>query len=206
MTEAEWLTTMNPERMHDFVLPRDYENRKYRLFAVACCRFFQAQIHDRRCQKGIEVAEMFADKQVKLADLRAMMEFVRDGLYLAGINAVAAELVRPEPCYLVASATLKAAMAVRGKKGGIRRACAAAMRDIFGNPFRPATLDPSWLTSTVVALARGIYEERAFDRMPILADALQDAGCDNEDVLNHCRGPGPHVRGCWVVDLVLGKE
>ena len=82
----------------------------------------------------------------------------------------------------------------------------SVIRDIFGNPFRPATLDPSWLTSTVVALARGIYEERAFDRMPILADALQDAGCDNEDVLNHCRGPGPHVRGCWVVDLVLGKE
>jgi hypothetical protein len=80
------------------------------------------------------------------------------------------------------------------------------LRDIFGNPFRPATLDPSWLTSTVVALARGIYEERAVDRMPILADALQDAGCDSADVLGHCRGPGPHVRGCWVVDLVLGKE
>jgi hypothetical protein len=79
------------------------------------------------------------------------------------------------------------------------------VEDIFGNPFRPAAVDPSWLTSTVVALARGIYEERAFDRMPILADALQDAGCDNDDVLNHCRGPGPHVRGCWVVDLVLGK-
>ena len=80
------------------------------------------------------------------------------------------------------------------------------LRCIVGNPFRPATLDPSWLTSTVVALARGIYEDRAFDRMTILADALQDAGCDSEDVLNHCRGPGPHVRGCWVVDLVLGKS
>jgi hypothetical protein len=67
-------------------------------------------------------------------------------------------------------------------------------------------LDPSWITSTVVALARGIRKEGAFDRLPILADALQDAGCDSEDVLNHCRGPGPHVRGCWVVDLVLGKS
>jgi hypothetical protein len=55
-------------------------------------------------------------------------------------------------------------------------------------------------------LAEGIYQERAFDRMPILADALQDAGCDNEDVLTHCRQPGEHVRGCWVVDLVLNKE
>lgn len=79
------------------------------------------------------------------------------------------------------------------------------LRDIFGNPSRPANADPSWLTSTVVALARGIYDEKAFDRMPILADALQDAGCENGAVLNHCRGSGPHVRGCWVVDLLLGK-
>jgi hypothetical protein len=78
-------------------------------------------------------------------------------------------------------------------------------RCIFGNPFRPATLDPSWRTETVVALARGIYDDRAFDRLPILADALQDAGCDNDDVLNHCRDAYPHARGCWVVDLVLGK-
>jgi hypothetical protein len=82
---------------------------------------------------------------------------------------------------------------------------AALLRDIFGNPFRPATLDRAWLTSTVVALARGIYADRAFDRMPILADALQDAGCTSDDILAHCRGPGPHVRGCWVVDLALGK-
>ena len=81
----------------------------------------------------------------------------------------------------------------------------ALLRAIFGNPFRPVAVDPAWPTSDVVALAKGIYEERAFDRMPILADALQDAGCDNEDILSHCRGPGPHVRGCWVVDLVLGK-
>ncbi len=79
------------------------------------------------------------------------------------------------------------------------------LRDIFGNPFRPVSLDPAWLTSDVLALARGIYDERAFDRTPILADALQDAGCDNDDVLNHCRGDGPHVRGCWAVDLLLGK-
>jgi len=80
------------------------------------------------------------------------------------------------------------------------------LRDIFGNPFRPVTVDPEWLTSTVVALARGIYDERAFDRLPILADALQDAGCETADVLDHCRGPGPHARGCWVVDLLLGKQ
>ena len=77
--------------------------------------------------------------------------------------------------------------------------------DIFGNPFRPIILAPSWLTSTVLALAEGIYADRAFDRLPILADALQDAGCENPNVLDHCRNPnGEHVRGCWVVDEILG--
>jgi hypothetical protein len=82
----------------------------------------------------------------------------------------------------------------------------AVLRDVFGNPFRPVSFDPAWRTSTAVALAAGMYESRDFGAMPILADALQDAGCDSEDILNHCRGGGPHVRGCWVVDLVLGKE
>ena len=80
------------------------------------------------------------------------------------------------------------------------------LRDIFGNPFRPARVDPSWMTPTVIAPAQTIYDDRAFDRMPELADALHDAGCDNEKILSHCRGPGPHVRGCWVVDLLLGKK
>jgi hypothetical protein len=85
-------------------------------------------------------------------------------------------------------------------------AVTALLRDIFGNPFRPVTFDPAWRTSTVVALASGIYKESAFDRMPILADALQDFGCDNEDILNHCRGQGVHVRGCSVVDFCLGRN
>jgi hypothetical protein len=85
---------------------------------------------------------------------------------------------------------------------GYPRQC-EILRELF--PFRPATFDPSWLTSTVTALAEQMYDSRDFTPMPILADALQDAGCTNDDVLNHCCGPGPHVRGCWVVDLVLGK-
>ncbi len=80
------------------------------------------------------------------------------------------------------------------------------IRDVFGNPFRPVVADPAWLTPTTVAIATAIYADRAFDRMPILADALEEAGCVNADVLLHCRGGGPHVRGCWVVDLLLGKE
>jgi hypothetical protein len=80
------------------------------------------------------------------------------------------------------------------------------VRDIFANPFRPVIFDPAWLTPKVKTLAQAIYDDRAFEGMPILADALAEAGCSNPDILNHCRGPGPHVRGCWVVDLVLGKE
>ena len=98
--------------------------------------------------------------------------------------------------------------------GGISAARLAAeqiiqsniLRDIFGNPFRPVAFSPSWRSSTAVALAAQMYESRDFSAMPILGDAIQDAGCDSADMLDHCRGPGPHVRGCWVVDLVLGKE
>jgi hypothetical protein len=80
------------------------------------------------------------------------------------------------------------------------------IQDIFGNPFRPILLNPAWLTSTVQALSRGIYKENAFDRLPILADALQDAGCESDEILDHCRQHEEHVRGCWVVDLLLDKD
>ncbi|MFO0826435.1 MAG: hypothetical protein U0792_25500, partial [Gemmataceae bacterium] len=81
------------------------------------------------------------------------------------------------------------------------------LRDIFGNPFRPVAFDPEWRTSTVMSLAHQMYESRDFSTMPILADALQDAGCYNADILNHCRAtPATHVRGCWVVDMILGKS
>ena len=86
------------------------------------------------------------------------------------------------------------------------QAQARLLREIFGNPFRPVVFDPNWRTSTVVALTRGMYESRDFSIMPVLADALQDAGCEHEEIIAHCRGDGPHVRGCWVVDLVLGKN
>jgi hypothetical protein len=87
------------------------------------------------------------------------------------------------------------------------------LRDIVGNPFRPVSLNPSWLTATVTRLAQAIYDNRElpsglFDnqRMGVLADALEEAGCDNADILDHLRGGGEHVRGCWPIDLLLGKE
>jgi hypothetical protein len=87
------------------------------------------------------------------------------------------------------------------------------LRDLFGNPFRPVTLNPAWLSPTITSLAQAIYENRQlpsghFDnvRMGVLADALEEVGCDNADMLSHCRSEGPHVRGCWFVDLLLIKE
>jgi hypothetical protein len=79
------------------------------------------------------------------------------------------------------------------------------IRDLFGNPFRPVDFDFRWRTADTTGLATAIYEDRAYDRLPLLSDALMDAGCDDADILAHCRSDGFHVRGCWVVDLVLGK-
>jgi hypothetical protein len=82
------------------------------------------------------------------------------------------------------------------------------VRCIFGNPFRPVAPDPGWLAwdnGAVAHLARSIYDDRRFADLPFLADALEESGCDNADILAHCRQPGPHVRGCWAVDLLLGK-
>jgi hypothetical protein len=86
---------------------------------------------------------------------------------------------------------------------------AAVVRDIFGNPFRPVRLDLAGGTSggdAATRLAEAIYETRRFDDLPILADALEEAGCSDAAILEHCRGGGEHVRGCWVVDLALGKR
>ena len=79
------------------------------------------------------------------------------------------------------------------------------LRELFGNPFRPPPYEARWNSTDVLGVARGISEEQTFDRLPILADALMDAGCSDSAILGHCHGPGPHVRGCWVVDLVLGR-
>jgi hypothetical protein len=89
----------------------------------------------------------------------------------------------------------------------------ALLRDIFGNPFRPVTVSPAWQSPTIVALAQAAYDERDLPagtldpaRLAVLADALEEAGCTEQTLLDHLRGPGPHVRGCWAVDLVLGKS
>lgn len=83
---------------------------------------------------------------------------------------------------------------------------AAIFRDIVGNPLQPVVFEPRWRTEDTLGLARGTYEDRAFARLPLLGDALMDAGCDDDRLIAHCRSAGPHARGCWAVDLVLGKD
>jgi hypothetical protein len=85
------------------------------------------------------------------------------------------------------------------------RAFVHLLRDIFGNPFRLVEIHPAWRTATSMSLAREMYDSREFSPMPILGDALEDAGCSESEILDHCRQSGDHMRGCWIVDLLLGK-
>ena len=107
----------------------------------------------------------------------------------------------------IADASMPAKWVASGKsaRSEERKCQSFVFRDISGNPFRPISINLAWLTPAVVELDQSIYDDRAFDWMPALADALHDAGCDNDEILSHCRGPGPHVRGCWVVDIILGR-
>jgi hypothetical protein len=220
MTEQEWLAARHYRPLLKFLSPVA-PDRKYRLFAVACCRTIIQLIPDETCRTALDVVEQYADDLVPITFART----VRDEV--AGIRSRVEERcwredeVTPE---LFAVGAVAAALDLRGgyaaatyapadclsaTKGADDRCAehqADLLRDIFGNPFRPVAFDPAWRTDTVLSLARQMYDSRDFSPMPILADALQDAGCEDADVLTHCRGPGPHVRGCWVADLVLGKS
>jgi hypothetical protein len=195
MTEAEWLAGADPMPMLVF-LKGKASDRKLRLFAVASCRKAWSNFPNDACRRAVLVAEFFADGSADDSELQT----ARDGALQT------AELLSRQNFAGCAWARVAAEAACAPVLVPQLQGSAPYLRDIFGNPFRPVTVDLAWLTSTVAALAHAMYESRDFSAMPILADALQDAGCDNEDVLIHCRGDGPHVRGCWVVDMLLGKE
>ena len=219
MTEAEWLACRDLKKMIRKVDPHRFD-RKLRLFAVACCRRVGHLLRDDEAKHFLGLVEEVADGADGPESLRQLSDEITIYTFAerAVTNAAALDCASWQAAadsYRRAAQDAEAAAgyAVEGTAGreeyetrGRERAVQFdILRDIFGNPFRPVALAPSWLTSTVLALAEGIYAERAFDRLPILADALMDAGCDNDDVLNHCRSSGPHVRGCWVVDLLTGR-
>ena len=233
MTEEGWATLADPLALlngynggymtYDWSAdPAKLYARKLRLFACACAHRVTPYLGEYDFREVFRRAEKEADQgagQLELEDdhpLRRLLSAPPDPLthsaagtlqafmwldpYRAAERAAggAAEVAFPRDA-------IPALTPNRIKSSPANSELCHLLRDIFGNPFRPVAFDPEWRTSTVVALARPMYESRDFSPMPILADALQDAGCANEDILSHCRGPGPHVRGCWVVDLVLGK-
>jgi hypothetical protein len=209
VTEAEWLAATDPAPMLEFLRGK-VSGRKLRLFACACCRRVWHLLKYDDSQRAIEVAERYADDAATDEELAAARR--ASGIpKTAGLGGTTTRPAAAAACACCdrkpfVAATLASGRAVSA--GNLKRERVAQIglcREIFGNPFRPVTPDLGWFTSTVLALAEGVYADRAFDRLPILADALQDAGCEDAAVLEHCRGPGPHARGCWVVDLVLGK-
>ena len=220
MTEAEWLACIQPQHMVALLSPEDEDgpsafhgkasDRKLRLLACGLARRMWDRIELPSVCRAVELAEQVADGLVRKSE-HAIAEQLLN-VSRAALKAITSgQVAEKVHCAALASASMFARQAdwtasslaaqTKLKKQGV----AVVIRDIFGNPFRPVAFSPSWRSDTALSLARGMYESRDFGAMPILADALQDAGCD-DDVLNHCRGKGPHVRGCWVVDLVLGKE
>ena len=159
----------------------------------------------------MEVAERHADARAGDLELRAALDaaeaaeptHANEMVWKYVCELYFKELYVADPSAQLAAAALAEGAALRVPE---RDLVCAVLRDIFGNPFRPVAFDPAWRTEHTAGIASKMYEERDFAGMPILADALEEAGCDNADILAHCRQPGPHVRGCWVVDLLLGKE
>ena len=226
MTEEEWWDHASPGLMLR-LKGSAASDRKLWLFTCHCAELVWRSMLQRGDPPHIELAWAGADGLVRQSEVEAAApaanpdgrQSMRTGLELiewCAVRAVQAAFLPPTADGLSRTRHSVEALAVQlASDAGqdtarasrtARTALADLLRDIFGNPFRPATFSPEWRTDTVLSLARGMYESRDFSAMPILADALQDAGCDSADALNHCRGPGPHGRGCWVVDLVLGTE
>lgn len=227
MTEEEWLDEADDQDEKRFYLLESLgllTDRKVRLFGCACVREVWDDLPEEELRQAVWVCERFADGQSTATELREASR-VAGNLY-QGIGDIVADhtpqivrdLCHPTPSFAMAegsSAGMSAVVAeVRADKHTpwhvarkrAKQVQCHFLRDIFGNPFRTTEFDPVWRSEAAVALAESIYADRAFDRMTILADALEEGRCDDSDVLNHCRTDGPHVRGCWVVDAVLGKD
>jgi hypothetical protein len=222
MTEAEWLACSDPDELLDGISDNVNE-RRARLYGCACARqlwHFLKPVY----RTAIETTERYVDGEstaeaLSLAHRVAVDDYLGDRSGDASLDNAAtavASLSNPDRQRAgAATSHAAAAFAFDAENSQVDWNEAYTMatttqmrlvRDIFGNPFRLVTLDPNWCTSAATALAAQMYDSRDFSAMPILADALEDAGCTNAEILDHCRGPGPHVRGCWVVDLVLGKN
>lgn len=225
VTEAEWLASTDPQLMLTILEPWAADgvvsDRQLRLFVCASCRRLWHLLGDQTRQNNVELAERFVDGKASEEEIMAR----RREIYLAdesGERSDEPTLVRW--CVLEGTGyggpdvyRQQIEEALLEKHGAEEDAGQAALlRDIFGNPFRPITIPPAvlaWNNATVVHLAQAAYEERHLPsgtldngRLVVLADALEEAGCTDADILGHLRGSGPHVRGCWVVDALLDKS
>jgi hypothetical protein len=206
-TEQHWLDSVDPEAMARLLEAGDV--RRWQSFACACCWRILPMLDDRSRQ-AVAVAERDA------AGL-ASAEEVEEARHLAHTSLLAVWRPGDDACFEYAAlaaqyalvhpqrAYVYAALATGGGRAAERRVQADLLRDIFGNPFRTLRFDVSWRTPTVLAIAEDIYHNDAFSEMPVLGDALEDAGCDDHDVLDHARHDRPHVRGCWLVEALLGR-
>ncbi len=205
MTEAERLTTTEPTEMLEFLEGKAID-RKLRLLACCVRHSWWPVLSDARSRTALEVSERFADGIATEDELFAATEQARAAWLEEVEREVSDERTSAAELVYWAAFPGRAHNRFAGMHSDDAGTVCGRVREIFGNPFRPITLNPTCLTSTVLSLATNIYNDKAFDRMPILADALQDAGCDNEEILDHCRQPSEHVRACWVVDLLLDKK
>lgn len=236
MTEAEWLACENPEKPLMFLQGKATDRQLRLFAVACCRRIWHLMTDERsqkaveeaeRFADGTINLDSWLRLQLVHAEANGPYEeaserFGRNSAHTdTAASAVQVSTITDDPtndhdCASKSAYTyVPCGEAVSGLPGGEYDTAlwngellnqTFLLRDIIGNPFRPITLDPAWLTSNVVSLAQAIYNDRAFDRMPILADAIEEAGCTNPDILQHCRQPGVHVRGCWVVDLLLDKE
>ena len=227
MTEVEWLSAADPQAMLVFLGPHA-SARKLNLFVLACFDWLREAVERSAGRRLFGVFELFAEGEVD----RGYLDAARERWWVPGLDSVsrlhdpweaaraACDEVRDRRTASVPHEVRDAAQrsgfgreeAWELGQSAQKKACAAEdarhasfLRDIF-DPFHAVILSSSWLTPNVRDLARTVYEDRAFEALPILADALMDAGCDSEAILAHCRSSGPHVRGCWLIDLILGKE
>jgi hypothetical protein len=228
MTEEEWLTTLHLDTMLTFlcnqpaIRRRKVGRRKLRLWGCACCRYRWDRITDDRVRAGLVAAERLADGLASSEEATQAFLEVSTAIRECYIRRTEEGIQACDdgPSFNLAVLLLLDSNWQNFSRAGIEAAemdsglveekpHADLLRDIFGNPFHPVSIDSAWLNwnrGAVVNLAQSIYDERAFEQMPILGDALEEVGCTDADILSHCRGPGPHVRGCWVVDLLLGKS
>jgi hypothetical protein len=208
MTEHEWQDRTDPTPLLVFLRGKASE-RKLRLFAVACCRRVGRLMTDGRSRRAVEVAERYADGLAGDVE-RIYSSKTAWAAWTTPAGAAAREAVEGDAWASASGASRYASWAVCGvPRAQELHAQAELARDIFGNIFYPVTIFPFWFSwhgGLPVAMAQRMYDSRDFTDMPVLADALEEAGCQDSDILGHCRMTREHVRGCWVVDLMLGKQ